>query len=60
MLVKGIDPATSGWVLLESLLGSIGAFTLWLTFFPSAAYKRRVERRWNVDGADGAEAASHG
>lgn len=56
----GIDPATSGWVLLESLLGSIGAFTLWLTFFPSAAYKRRVERRWNAQAAGGAEVASHG
>jgi len=52
----GIDPSTSGWVLLESLLGSIGAFTLWLTFFPNAAYKRRVERKWNV----GAEVATHG
>lgn len=56
----GIDPATSGWVLLESLLGSIGAFTLWLTFFPTAAYKRRVERKWNVGSGGDAEAVTHG
>jgi hypothetical protein len=52
----GIDPATSGWVLLESLLGVIGASTLWLTFFPTEAYRRRVERRW--DAAHGAGAGA--
>lgn len=56
----GIDPATPGWVLLESLLGSVGAFTLWLTFFPTAAYKRRVERKWSAGPGEGAEATTHG
>jgi hypothetical protein len=41
----GVDPAMSGWVLLESFAGLVGASTLWLTFFPSKAYKRLVERR---------------
>lgn len=41
----GVDPALSGWVLLESLAGLVGASTLWLTFFPSKAYKAFVERR---------------
>lgn len=55
----GIDPRVPAWVLLESLLGSIGAVTLWLTFFPSPAYKRYVERRWNRS-PDDAEVASVG
>ena len=55
----GIDPTVSAWVLLESLLGSIGALTLWLTFFPSPAYKRYVERKWGGS-PDDAEAASLG
>lgn len=55
----GIDPATSGWVLLESLFGTIGAFTLWLTFFPSRAYKRYVDRKWS-ETASGGEAPTHG
>jgi len=41
----GVDPAASGWVLLESLAGLIGAFTLWLTFFPTKAYTAFVRRR---------------
>jgi hypothetical protein len=41
----GVDPALSGWVLLESLAGLVGASTLWLTFFPGKAYKAFVERR---------------
>jgi hypothetical protein len=41
----GIDPAVSGWVLLESFAGLVGASTLWLTFFPNKAYKAFVERR---------------
>jgi len=44
----GIDPAVSGWVLLESLFGMMGAFTLWLTFFPGRAYKRYVDRKWSI------------
>jgi hypothetical protein len=54
----GIDPATSGWVLLESLLGVIGAVTLWLTFFPAEAYKRRVARKWGAITGGGLEAKS--
>jgi len=41
----GVDPAVSGWVLAESFAGLVGASTLWLTFFPSKAYKAFVERR---------------
>jgi len=41
----GVDPAVSGWVLFESFAGLVGASTLWLTFFPSKAYKAFVERR---------------
>lgn len=55
----GIDPAIPGWVLLESLLGVAGASTLWLTFFPSEAYKRYVESRWS-DGGEAAGAPIHG
>lgn len=46
----GVDPTVSGWVLLESTTGMLGAITLWLTFFPSQAY-----RRWVLEGADAAE-----
>jgi hypothetical protein len=42
----GVNPTVSGWVLLESSAGSIGAITLWLTFFPTPAY-----RRWVLGGA---------
>lgn len=38
----GVDPAATGWVLLESLAGLVGASTLWLTFFPTEAYRTRV------------------
>jgi hypothetical protein len=41
----GIDPAVSGWVLLESFAGLVGASTLWLTFFPGKAYRAFVARR---------------
>jgi hypothetical protein len=41
----GVDPAVSGWVLLESFAGLVGASTLWLTFFPTQGYKAFVERR---------------
>lgn len=41
----GVDPAVSGWVLLESFAGLVGASALWLTFFPNRAYKAFVERR---------------
>lgn len=41
----GVDPAAPGWVLLESLAGLVGAATLWLTFFPTRAYRARVARR---------------
>jgi len=46
----GIDPASAGWVLLESAAGLVGASTLWLTFFPTRAYRRSVERRSAVSG----------
>jgi hypothetical protein len=41
----GIDPAVPGWVLLESLAGLVGAASIWLTFFPSGAYRRMIEAR---------------
>ena len=41
----GVDPASAGWVLSESFAGLVGASTLWLTFFPTAAYRRFVARR---------------
>lgn len=41
----GVDPAAYGWVLLESLTGLSGAAALWLTFFPTRAYRARVARR---------------
>jgi hypothetical protein len=41
----GVDPAVPGWVLLESLAGLVGATTIWLTFFPSGAYRRLIEAR---------------
>jgi hypothetical protein len=57
----GIDPTTSGWVLLESSAGMIGAVTLWLTFFPSPSYKALVLRRAAVGmPADVREVAKHG
>jgi hypothetical protein len=56
----GIDPSSSGWVLLESLLGLIGAVTLWLTFFPAEAYKLRVTRKWDAVIGGGREATSRG
>jgi len=43
--LAGVDPSSPAWVLLESLFGSVGAVGLWLTFFPSDAYRRRIERR---------------
>jgi len=43
--LAGVDPTVSGWVLLESFAGLVGASTLWLTFFPTKAYKAFVERR---------------
>jgi hypothetical protein len=41
----GVDPAVPGWVMFESAAGTIGAATLWLTFFPSRRYRAFVERR---------------
>lgn len=41
----GVDPASHGWVLLESLAGLVGATTLWLTFFPTRAYRAYVSAR---------------
>jgi len=41
----GVDPTVAGWVLLESLLGLVGAVSFWLTFFPPAAYRRLVTAR---------------
>jgi hypothetical protein len=55
----GIDPTSYAWVLQESLLGLIGAVSLWLTFFPSNAYKRHVERKWSRSPEE-AEAAGLG
>jgi hypothetical protein len=43
--VAGVDPAAAGWVLLESLAGLVGAVSIWLTFFPPAAYRRLVSAR---------------
>jgi hypothetical protein len=44
----GVDPTVSGWVLLESTAGMTGAVTLWLTFFPTQAYRRWVLGRANA------------
>ncbi len=41
----GVDPTVAGWILLESLLGLVGAVSFWLTFFPPAAYRRLVTAR---------------
>jgi len=41
----GVDPASAGWVLLESAAGLVGATSLWLTFFPTEAYRRRMAAR---------------
>jgi hypothetical protein len=52
----GVDPTVSGWVLLESSAGMTGAITLWLTFFPTRAYRQWVLERAGVESAthDGA------
>lgn len=39
----GMDPASFGWVLVESVAGLVGAATLWLTFFPTDGYRAFVE-----------------
>lgn len=49
--LAGADPSSPAWVLCESLVGSLGAVGLWLTFFPSEAYRRQVERRALAAGA---------
>jgi hypothetical protein len=43
--VLSVDPASASWVLFESFAGLVGASTLWLTFFPTRAYRRFVESR---------------
>jgi len=49
----GVDPTVAGWILLESLLGLVGAVSIWLTFFPPAAYRRLVTARAATDADDG-------
>lgn len=43
--LAGVDPAAASWVLLESLLGLIGAISIFLTFFPPPVYQRFVTQR---------------
>ena len=47
------------WLLAAALAVPLGAVTLWLTFFPSPAYKRYVERKWSRS-PDDAEVARLG
>jgi len=37
-----ICPTTYGWVILESVAGLVDPATLWLTFFPPAAYRAHI------------------
>lgn len=48
----GVDPARYEWVLLESLVGMVGAVTLWLTFFPSRAYRVWIRKRTSTSTLD--------
>jgi hypothetical protein len=41
----GVDPGSAGWVLLESMLGLVGAVAMSLAFFPPAAYRRLLTAR---------------